>query len=61
MKEQLFKDLDKFRGYTFTDEEARKFCEVFGPILVCNGLIITTYGRIKKKKSKPFFFILKKS
>lgn len=46
-KEQFFRDLERLRGETFTDEEVKKVIDVLGPILIGNGLVIRTYEEVK--------------
>lgn len=51
-KEQFFRDLERLRGETFTDEEVKKVIDVLGPILICNGLVIRKYEELNKKKTE---------
>lgn len=47
-KEQFFRDLERLRGFTFTDEEVKNVIDVLAPILIHNGLVIRTYEELNK-------------
>lgn len=51
-KEQFFRDLERLRGETFTDEEVKNVIDVLTPILIVNGLAIRKYEELNKMETE---------